>query len=327
LSDTPLDHPQPSLDQLPEVVTAQHQHRRLLRGIGPAATYDAVLTGFLICAHHWNYTEIASEGDVWLDWRRRVELLIPPGTETETFTASRLFATTYPEAVALAELIGSLRWRRLAAGGPHDQALFADLIGKRLGWRDYRPSVTKDPIAHWIEDDCWRPPSLPNHDFRSLRTFGGPVGYRKPEKNAETKRRTSAEWFACHHRGGDAMLHHRTLNPVVIRDWSVKMEMFTSAVALTATTSIESRKALNIARPNTPKEAAQLAFIDWFRPHPQPSRYLALAFDPVPWPKREAGRRPPTGARPSLPSEKRAYAKSPIKINPLRSNLGPLFKD
>jgi hypothetical protein len=56
------------------------------------------------------------------------------------------------------------------------------------------------------------------------------------------------------------MLHHRTLNPVVIRDWSVKMEVFTSAIALTASTSVESRQALGIGRSQTPKEAAQLAF-------------------------------------------------------------------
>jgi hypothetical protein len=113
-----LDHPQPSLDQLPEVVAAQHRHRRLLRRVGPPATFDAVLTGFLICAHRWNFTELADEGDAWLDWRRRADLLIPTGTEGEAFSASRLFAATYPEAVAIAELLGSLHWRRLAAAAP-----------------------------------------------------------------------------------------------------------------------------------------------------------------------------------------------------------------
>jgi hypothetical protein len=322
-----LDHPQPSLDQLPEIVAAQHRHRRLLRRIGPAATFDAVLTGFLVCAHHWNYTDIADLDDAWVRWKRRVELLIPPGTEAETFSASRLFATTYPEAVALAELLGPLHWRRLAASGPAEQAAFADAVGKRLGIRDYRPVVEKDPIAHWIEADCWRPPSLPNNDFHSLKTFGGPVGARKPNKNADTSRRTSAEWFTRHHRGGDTMLHHRTLNPVVVRDWSVKMEMFTSAIALTASTTTESRKALGIGRPQTPKEAAQLAFTHWFRPEPQPSRYLALAIEPVPWPEREGGHRPRTGGRPWSEGEKRAMARAPFPINPLRSNLGPLLKD
>lgn len=77
---------------------------------------------FLICAHHWNYTDTADPDDAWVRWNRRVAQLIPPGTEIETFSASWLFATTYLEAVALAELPGPLHWRRQAAGGPADQA-------------------------------------------------------------------------------------------------------------------------------------------------------------------------------------------------------------
>jgi len=117
-----VDHPQPSLGELPEVVAAQHRHLRLLRRLGPAATFDAVLTGFLICAHHWNFidTTTAVDSDAWHDWDRRAQLLIPPETENDTFSTSRLFAAAYPEAIAVAELVGSLRWRRLAAGGPDD---------------------------------------------------------------------------------------------------------------------------------------------------------------------------------------------------------------
>jgi hypothetical protein len=35
------------------IVQAQRRHLRLLRRHGPAATYDAVLTGFLLCGHLW----------------------------------------------------------------------------------------------------------------------------------------------------------------------------------------------------------------------------------------------------------------------------------
>jgi hypothetical protein len=164
------DHPQPSLDELPEVVAAQHRHLRLLHRIGPAATFDAVLTGFLICAHRWNFTDVDTvvDSDAWHQWDRRALLLIPVDTENETFSASRLFAATYPEAIAVAELVGSLRWRRLAAGGPDDQRAFAAEIGRRLGQHDYRPLAFRDPIAHWMEEDCWQPPSLPHTDYRSL---------------------------------------------------------------------------------------------------------------------------------------------------------------
>jgi hypothetical protein len=230
-------------------------------------------------------------------------------------------AATYPEAVLLAEVIGSLRWRRLAAGGPDDQARFTAEVAERLNLRDYRPTVLKDPISHWIEADCWNPPSLPDHTFNSLKTFCGPVGFRKSANNADGKRGTSALWFSRHRRGGDAMLHHRTLNPVVIRDWSTKMEMFTSALALTADTSTASHKSLNLDRPRSPAEFTAYARTHWFRPQQRPSDWLDNATEPVAWAERESGQRPATGGRPALPGEKRLYAKLPAKSNPLRSHL------
>ncbi|MEO6768285.1 MAG: hypothetical protein ABIO03_32710 [Umezawaea sp.] len=195
-----------------------------------------MLTGFLICAHRWNFTEPNQVGDndAWRTWFQRADLLIQPGTQDETFSASKFFAATHPEAVAVAELVGSLHWRRLAAGGPDDQAAFSAEIGRRLLQPNHRPLRFRDPIAHWMEQDCWQPPSLPHADFRSLRTFGGAT-FRKPTKDGDSKRRTSALWFSRHHRG-DAMLHHRTLIPVVLRDWAIKLEMFTSALALTSNT-------------------------------------------------------------------------------------------
>ncbi|HET6285838.1 MAG TPA: hypothetical protein VFG15_03675 [Amycolatopsis sp.] len=324
-----LDHPQPSLAALPEVIAAQHRHRRLLARLGPAATFDAVLTGFLFCAHHWNFTntDTTADGDAFLDWRRRAQILIPPGTETDTFSASRLFAATYPEAVKVAEVLAPLYWRRLAAGGPDDQAAFAAAIGARLGLRDYRPSAAKDPIAHWIEDDCWRPPSLPHRTFRGLRTFGGPTGARKADKNAEGTRQTSARWFTRHHRGGDAMLHHRTLTPVILRDWSIKMELFTGALVLTTNTSTASQREQGIQPPRGVHGASQLTVTHWSRPQPRPSRYLALAIEPVPWPDRDDGYRPPAGGRRLVDSEKRLAAATPVPINPLRSSLGALIDD
>jgi hypothetical protein len=289
-----IDHPQPSLAQLPEVVAAQHRHRRLLRRLGPAATYDAVLTGFLICAHRWNFTEIAFEGDAWLEWTRRAEVLIPPGTETDTFSTSRLFAAAYPEAVSLAEVIGSLRWRRLATGGPDDQRAFAAEIGRRLGLRDYFPTLTQDPIAHWIEQDCWQPPSLPGNDYCALRTFAGPT-FVKPAKDCDNKRREAAYWFTQkHRRGGDALLHHRILNPIVIRDWSVKMQLFTGALHVSSETSFETRRKVDVTEAHR---------TEYLRPEPASSTYLDTAVEPVDWPQRP-GRRPPVGARPMLPSER-----------------------
>lgn len=302
-------HPQPSLEKLPEVVTAQHRHLRLLRRIGPAATYDAVLTGFLICAHRWNFTLVAAPEDAWLKWIRRTELLIPPGTEHDTFSTSRLFAATYPEAVTIAELVGTLRWRRLAAGGPDDQRKFTDEIARRLGLRDYFPTMSKDPIAHWIEQDCWQPPSLPNTDYRSQRTFGGKT-FPKPAKDSENKRAHAAYWFTQKNRhGGDALLHHRSLNPIVIRDWSIKMEMFVGALSVSADTRWETRRGLDTPAQDT----------EFVRPAPAPSPYLDTAVEPVPWPQRD-GPRPPRGARPTLPGERPGPRVGFYPSNPLRAS-------
>jgi hypothetical protein len=98
-----------------------------------------------------------------------------------------------------------------------------------------------------------------------------------------------------HHRGGDTMLHHRTLNPVIIRDWSTKMEIFTGALALTANTTITHK-------PRNAKDITNLNTTKWTRPQPVSSPYLDTATEPVDWPTR-TGPRPPTGARPALPHE------------------------
>src|SRR6476469_323288 len=52
----PPDTGQPATPLGPElsgILQAQWRHLRLLLRYGPAATYDAVLTGFLICGHLW----------------------------------------------------------------------------------------------------------------------------------------------------------------------------------------------------------------------------------------------------------------------------------
>jgi hypothetical protein len=258
-----------------------------------------VLTGFLFCAHRWNTLEMALSGDAWIDWRRRAQALIPRDAAAEEFSVSRLFAATYPDAVSLAEVIGALRWRRLAAGGPDQQRAFAAEIGRRLGLPDYYPTVINDPVAHWIEQDCWQPPSLPNTDYRSLKTFGGST-YLKPARDSEEKRGTAAYWYAKHRRGGDGMLHHRTLNPVIIRDWSAKMQLFAGAIQLTASTRFETRRIPNV------KDLTRLSTTEYLRPQPASSAYLDTAIEPVSWARR-VGPRPETGARPRLPRERPAY--------------------
>lgn len=143
-----------------------------------------------------------------------------------------------------------------------------------------------------MEEDCRLPPSLPHTDCRSLKTFGGPT-FRKPTKDSDAKRRTSALWFSRHHRGGDAMLHHHTLTPVVLHDWSIEMELFTSTLALTANTKPPTPLKLRTA-----KEIAAFRTGEWVRPEPATSSYLDTAVEPASRPTRSAPCPMPPGTRP-----------------------------
>ncbi|MGH3860942.1 hypothetical protein [Actinokineospora sp.] len=160
--------------------------------------------------------------------------------------------------------------------------------------------MVKDPIAHWMEQGCRQPSSLPNTDYRSLRTFGGHT-FRKPAQDSDNKRRHSAHWFGLHHRGGDMMPHHRTLNPVVIRDWSRKMEQFASALEISANTTTKPPEWRGIKEFNTWSSS------EWVSPEPALSPYLTTAVEPVNWPQRP-GPCPPTAARPMLSHEQRISA-------------------
>jgi hypothetical protein len=112
-----------------------------------------------------------------------------------------------------------------------------------------------------------------------------------------------------HRRGGDAMLHHRSLNPVLIRDWSRKMELFAGALDVCASVSFEARRTT-----------------EYLRPAPVSSPFLDTAVEPVPWPQR-SGPRPPTGARPWLPHKKPKpfYGRGPFQsTSQRRTALSPV---
>jgi hypothetical protein len=230
----------PDLNDFPEIVAAQRRHLRLLRRHGWAATYDAVLTGFMFCAHLWeNALNVALDptnaplGLVLKRaiWTMRTMVFIPPGTERETFTTAKLFAAVYPDAVNIAELIASPGYRTLAAGD-HDQLrLFCAAIGHRIGVPDYQPQEDLDPIGHWIAEDCWHDPSPPR------TTFAAAPGHRRPShltkattKAARDRHDKAVLWFARKRSPGTVILHHRTVHPVLIREWSIPMEQFAGAI-------------------------------------------------------------------------------------------------
>ena len=220
---------------LQDVVRAQHRHTRLLRRYGAVATFDAVLTGFLICAHIWD-----DHLDGWFAatqrWTHRGQALIPVGMETGEFSAARLFAALYPEAVDLAQLIASPAWRTLAAGAAGQQQRFVTEIGRRLGRPEYWPPENGDAIAHWMKYDSWRPSSRPNVTFPDTRQHGSSQPAKASPGSLDRQHRGSL-WFAVNRRGGGIVLHHRHIRPVLIRDWSRPMDGIAATVWASRTTS------------------------------------------------------------------------------------------
>lgn len=214
---TPLDDP-----PLHDVVRAQWRHVQLLRRYGAAVTFDAVLTGFLICGHLWadrrNDSREASRR-----WTHRGRYLIPVGREFTAFSASRLFAAVYPEAVDLAQAIASPSWRGLVAGDAGQQRRFLAEIGRRLGEPDYQPREHGDAIAHWMTFDSQQLPSRPHTTFPDTREHGATRPPR-PSPHSLDRQERSATWFAINRRGGGIILHHRHIRPVLVRDWSPKMD-------------------------------------------------------------------------------------------------------
>ena len=234
----PPDAGQPATSlgwQLADIIRAQRRHLRLVRRHGFAATYDAMLTGYLICAHLWGdhpHTPV----DVWHRWNLRAEVLIPTASGPGEFSASRLFAAVYPEAVDIGALIASPAWRRLAVGDAEQQQRFITEIGLRLGRPDYQPPEGGDAIAHWMKFDSRRPPSKPHKLFPDTREHGSNRQAMAGPKSKDRQDR-SAFWFRVNRRGGGVLLHHRHIRPVLIREWSPPMDGIIATIWASRTTS------------------------------------------------------------------------------------------
>lgn len=223
---TPLD------ERLDDIVSAQHRHQRLIARHGPAATYDAVLTGFLICGHFWDDRQ-ADTTRAWWVWTERAAVLIPPGTETTTFSASRLFAAVYPEAVALAGLIASPHWRHQANGDLEQQRNVLLEASHRVGRVVKDDDPSNNAIQHWMIFDSHHPPSRPDKTFPDTRWHGAT---RLKFSNRQSQQRTDrgAEWFQINRRGGSSILHHRHIRAVISRDWTTPMDGIAATIAATA---------------------------------------------------------------------------------------------
>ena len=213
----PLDSP-----ELHDVIRAQRRHLHLLRRHGPAVTFDAVLTGLLLCADLWDDPREDWQA-ISRRWTRRGQYLIPVGHESMHFSASRLFAAVYPEAVELAHVLATPTWRSLASGDAEQQRRFVVEVGRRLGRPDYEQRDGEDAIAQWMKYDSWRPPSRPQTTFTQTREHGSSTPAKVGTQSIERQQRGAVR-FAVNRRGGSVILHHRHIQPVLVREWSPPMD-------------------------------------------------------------------------------------------------------
>ncbi|MFE7107585.1 hypothetical protein ACFU98_08195 [Streptomyces sp. NPDC057575] len=214
-----IDHPAVDLTRLPEVVDAQRKHLRILSRYGWAATYDAVLSGLMLCAHIWSVDGRPVPFGSWDTWDDRIDLLILFDQEKQdhiNYSTSRMFAAVYPEAVALAPLIASPHWRQLADGTKAEQARFFTEVSNRVTYPYSPPNRRGDAIAHWSLADSWRPPSRPLTTYTPSRMHGRLSGLAA---NRLARHERSAMWFNRSRRGqGRTLLFHSHLKPVLLRD-------------------------------------------------------------------------------------------------------------
>lgn len=180
--------------------------------------------------HLWNHRQREQIAAV-RQWDQRAQSLIPVGTETTTYSTSRLFAAVYPETVSLAEVIASPPWRQLAHGDTAGQHLFLTEACRRLG-RGV-PDLNNgraDAIRHWMIFDSDRPPGRPDKTFPETREYAA-TRPAKPNNASLERAQREARWFALNRCGGSSILHHRHIRPVLAREWATEMDGIAATIS------------------------------------------------------------------------------------------------
>lgn len=119
----------------------------------------------------------------------------------------------------------------MAAGNDVELNRFLTEVRRRIQDPEYEPHGENDPLAHWIETDSPREPTVPKS------TFPAAPGHRKPSHiktvttaGSRERHARSMIWFAAQRRAGKVILHHRTVHPVIVREWSTPMQEFAGAL-------------------------------------------------------------------------------------------------
>jgi hypothetical protein len=130
----------------------------------------------------------------------------------------------------------------------------------------------------------------------------------KVNENSRDRNRRSATWYVRNRRGGRGILYHRHINPVLVRDWSIRMDLFTATVEASDNTW-KFRDAAT--RPMTAKDARELLAAEYLRPFPAHSDYLDAAITPARGPSGSNPGNHAVAARCSAPSAGSPEANGP----------------
>jgi hypothetical protein len=88
-----------------------------------------------------------------------------------------------------------------------------------------------------METDALRPPSAPPKTFPQRRGNKEPHRLVAVTERTRDARSRGAYWFGRNQKGGNVILHHRHIRPVLIREWSQEMEQFVGAIWASQTTN------------------------------------------------------------------------------------------
>jgi hypothetical protein len=178
--DVGQDHNLRYLADLPEILTAQRKHQRLVRAYGPIPVFDAIIHAFKICAVLWKHGPEETYGHSrWWQWDQRLDRLIPKTDSRKMFNHSRCYAAIYPEAVAIAGLLASPTWRAKGTapfGDPDTDGRWelCEQFGLRLGLPEYYPEDEKHPLHLWADHHATEPYIIPTtFPDRRLKNIDG----------------------------------------------------------------------------------------------------------------------------------------------------------
>jgi hypothetical protein len=222
--DVGQDHNLRPLTDLPEILTAQRKHHRLVRAYGPIPVFDAIIHAFKICAVLWKSGPEETYGHSrWWHWDQRLDRLIPKTDSRTMFSHSRCYAAIYPEAVRIAELLASPTWRAKGTaplGDPDgdDRWELSEEFGLRLGLQDYYPEDDKHPLNLWADHHAAKPymtpKTFPEHRLKNID--GTPPG---PSVRALHKHHEAARYFAKKRYAANTLIYHHHTNAPIIETY------------------------------------------------------------------------------------------------------------